>query len=990
VRVQPQMPDRTVYFTNVDPQVVSSSYWDPFDGASYYCSRVVPNDPTTHAVVRPGRYLVAGSGTPVTTDGAPVDNPINTPGAIDRYEAWIGGLDPTMPNSASQPNQPRRAIVLDPKPTAAASVMLRDDVPGNTPLAAAAVRDQANFGVYATPEMTSVAIIDRGPRGYQRFSVSEPALGYPDRTLGSMWNGKYYSDPRGRYEPPLDIPLDNQRWARASFGGKTVIDGQSLFSNITEARWFRGMTPATSAPLKKDSDLRLTLPEADEDNVRTIPGYSWLYLQRLANPLLPWNPLPGHQKHRPTDLVNPYLTVDSMGVNVTGFTGLERAEMRRGQSGIMRYGNDNAFQTFASLQRGRANDLAVPGIDSTFKYSLNFVGRIRQTQGGAHRPRDTDGMLQQTLTAGFRNMQIGPNYKGGAAFAAPGYLGGVSIVRDPHQPGHSQTNVNLWGEEQVGQTDDPTTEPSTSLPRRILGMWLNRGGPDGKGNFGTGGSHYFNSIPDTTLGFLNEPFRRQTPTNETEAKLIPSQPFAWLTWNNRPFANPGEMLQVPTYRSSQLFKVITGVKNPYSNTDKKGQTSEQYRQYVRGGTYPPVLLDQSNPDRWDFRISFPEIVVDGPFGHLLNYFRTENAPLVPYSAPPAPQPLLQLRELVGLSRVLDLISVTSPYVGTETWLSPQAFGNTATAVASSSDPRYGFQPPFNRVASRREPGRVNINTLSFKPVWDGIFHGSAKPDGTGDPKSHLGPDDDEFWPVRRGYDGIDPTTGAPYADSGVRTHPLLLDRNVPSIFANPYRSNSAGDLVPLDQLRRPGSVAAGLLRTLYLPKVSQMGGALNPDTQGPNPTELQPQGVPFCATLAFADFNGDSVLDNPQHKYRDSARNPYFRYSPISRLSSLTTTRSNVFAVWVTIGFFEVEEINSGHTDILARYGGSLAAASSNALFHQVYPDGYLIGKEAGIDTGETVRYREFAIIDRTIPVGFEPGANHNARETIRLQRKIE
>ena len=36
-------------------------------------------------------------------------------------------------------------------------------------------------------------------------------------------------------------------------------------------------------------------------------------------------------------------------------------------------------------------------------------------------------------------------------------------------------------------------------------------------------------------------------------------------------------------------------------------------------------------------------------------------------------------------------------------------------------------------------------------------------------------------------------------------------------------------------------------------------------------------------------------------------RNPYFRYQAIQRLGNLTTTRSNVYAVWITVGYFEVE-----------------------------------------------------------------------------------
>jgi hypothetical protein len=66
------------------------------------------------------------------------------------------------------------------------------------------------------------------------------------------------------------------------------------------------------------------------------------------------------------------------------------------------------------------------------------------------------------------------------------------------------------------------------------------------------------------------------------------------------------------------------------------------------------------------------------------------------------------------------------------------------------------------------------------------------------------------------------------------------------------------------------------------------------------------------------------------------------------------------------------------------RWGGSID------VYNRVYPDGYTFGKEAGIDTGEVQRVREFAIVDRTVPVAFEPGANHNTQEIVRLRRRIQ
>jgi hypothetical protein len=1011
-RAQPQMPDRCIYFTPFDPEryfpIQASTgipkwqtAWDD-DGVAFYSSLTNPTAPVDqsnpsyiryHAVVRPGGYMVIGSGIPVDAGGGPITNPTESPGSTWLYEARIG-------DKKKGPDQ-RHAIVLNPNATGTQpSVWIRDKA--GTPL-----QDQAGFLNSAPANTTSVAIIDSvwfrnisktsasvtaENWEYRRFSVSEPASGYPLAAFASSFKGSYYNDPEGYYKPALDIPLDNQRWGRYQFNSGNVVDGQTIVG-ITSPKWMRKSGPSdktATLELQKDNELRLTLPEKEQQSVRTIPAFSWLYLQRLANPMLPWNPAPGHQKHRAVEPVNPYVTVDSMAVNVTVFNGREASEKRIQEGTERDYGNNYAIRTFSSLQRGRNNEAIIEAL----------LGRIREAQGAVPEPNGS-GIPQKVADTGFRNLKVTSAMSAG-------------MIREPHINGQAGgqpvagSAQNLWGEERIGLVDKQYTNMSADF-KKPFGIWMNRAGQTGDGLYkeAVSGSHYFHAMPDCTLGFLNEPYRNENAASPTDKQFIPLQPFSLITWNNRPFANPGEIIQVPAFRSSQLSKVFSFSKGipptatPPNPPDPKGNYLENYQYSLRIGTYPKVLATgQTDTDAVDSKVSFPEIRVDGPFGHLLNFFRTAMFSNTGADNLPNTTDDLQWNQgFAGMYRVLDLIEVPSRFVGTESWLNPAAFSDAMTQVTNTTDPRYGFQPPFNRIASRREPGRVNINTFSLKPVWDGIFHGSAKPNGTGNAGSHLGPDDDEFWAVRRGYDGIDPMTGAPYTDSSLRTHPLLLDRNVPSIFANPFRSTSAGDLVPLPQMRRPGGSGAGMVRSLYLPKVSQTNGQINPAATAALPTELVPQGVPFAATIAFANTdNNPFTLEVPANKHHDSARNPYYRYAPISRLSSLTTNRSNVFAVWVTIGFFEVHEINNlddgGTTGILSRYGGSMEAMQSDpiarAMFNRVYPDGYTFGKEAGIDTGETVRYREFAIIDRTIPVGFEPGANHNTKETIRLQRKIE
>src|SRR5262249_137485 len=133
----------------------------------------------------------------------------------------------------------------------------------------------------------------------------------------------------------------------------------------------------------------------------------------------------------------------------------------------------------------------------------------------------------------------------------------------------------------------------------------------------------------------------------------------------------------------------------------------------------------------------------------------------------------------------------------------------------------------------------------------------------------------------------------------------------------------------------------------------------------PNPT-TQPLFVPKYVTTADL--------------YRNTDNNAYFNYQQVSRLSNLVTTRSSVFAVWITVGYFELEPNPTTHT-------GTNQPPNGLDFAH---PEGFRLGQEVGMGTGQTVRHRAFYMIDRSIPVGYERGQDHNTWRTILVRRYIE
>ncbi|MBN2581158.1 MAG: hypothetical protein JXB10_19410 [Pirellulales bacterium] len=278
-----------------------------------------------------------------------------------------------------------------------------------------------------------------------------------------------------------------------------------------------------------------------------------------------------------------------------------------------------------------------------------------------------------------------------------------------------------------------------------------------------------------------------------------------------------------------------------------------------------------------------------------------------------------------LSRLLEYVGVPSRFVGTEIQGNP-----TFMALPDV----HNYHPPFNMIPSYREPGKINLNTIYRPEVLQGLLNV---------------PNSSALWAniwqnfvsSRRGYPG------------SPQTNILAMNANYPTQFARPFRSAAESSLVPPVNLMQPDrEINATLLR------------AENPSN-------------PIAPLFNYVSSN---AVDNTD-------RNPYFRYQALQRLANLTTTRSNVYAVWITVGYFEVTPatLKQPYYSMLG-----LNDAQKELIKQQIYPDGYELGQELGAETGEFERHRGFYIIDRSIPVGFQRGQDLNAENTILLKRYIE
>jgi hypothetical protein len=299
----------------------------------------------------------------------------------------------------------------------------------------------------------------------------------------------------------------------------------------------------------------------------------------------------------------------------------------------------------------------------------------------------------------------------------------------------------------------------------------------------------------------------------------------------------------------------------------------------------------------------------------------------------------------NLAQLLEFLHVPLPFAGTDTRLNPE---QSAAAPATPI-----LHPPFNRISSYREPGKLNLNTAYEREVIDAL-RGSPVPRGAG-PSRGIGPYFEDVVDSRR---GVGLPTGIQFTGVSTTVEPASIDQTTPTFFANPFRS-FGGSQFPLFV----PDTAGGTPIPVYRPFVETT--FLRSDRVD---HRMQP---PWPVNPASGGLHNPLLASTPAvlEPHNNPVRNPYFRYLPLQRLGNSVTTRSNVYAIWVTVGLFEVEHAQPDPT---------------------TSPFGYRLGAELGWDTGDLHRHRAFYVVDRSIPVAFEPGKRHNAERAVLLRRFIE
>ena len=436
----------------------------------------------------------------------------------------------------------------------------------------------------------------------------------------------------------------------------------------------------------------------------------------------------------------------------------------------------------------------------------------------------------------------------------------------------------------------------------------------------------------STLGYANASYGpRWVTSGGADFRYAGAPTSNWFsapTWLDRPYVSPAELMWVPT-TSNGTFAANFG-----TTTANTG--------FIVGNLYEDASGAAVAP-RAHFNHVFP---------HLWNLLSNN---LGDYTNSP------------NLNKILDFVDVPAPYDFEADFISTNVnvlAHASATSTASSS---------FDRGA-----GRFNYGPLSTTPG-----------DATGDPSSWnaTGVTTADFWLDRFTIEALRPPlnirqpqfrqgrinlntikgeavyralmegitdSGDPAAGAFAGGFADSRRGYVPAAGTQPIVPAGYGATNPINFSPDHAGQFTGAFKPANLSDVAPIAtDRVNPN----NRTFLRPGGV----TGAFSDspLFSKGIVDAGTLTEQIRARSTAHQQLPITRLNNLATNQSNTFAVWVTVGLFKVD-------------GATMQ-----------------VREELGSDLGESRRYRSFYIIDRSVPVKYEPGVLNNADETVQLSRKL-
>ena len=672
----------------------------------------------------------------------------------------------------------------------------------------------------------------------------------------------------------------------------------------------------------------------------TAPGYKSAFVQRVADPNRPYHPL-----------MNPYITVDWNMMDLTVFTGENykstlAEDIDRDNETTFAKGDDYPFKEKNKIKLARNVALGFDDEDADKKYDLTLDEVFSSRQWGS--------FSQKTFapTLGESNR---PN-PWARAFKSEGNKAGLEGPTDviytasgvntpafPRAPKHTLGYYNGVGERGYWDVDNEGKckfyPDDTSDPYTYRGI-----NPDFVGRSGV-----YKGAPGVPLPITPEP---QTINDYAWA------PLEHLVWNDAPYGNPYELLMVPASAPGRFGLEFVR---------KDSRSYDLSKSYDTKKANSLGSFDNFGFSDW-YTDSNTKDVKEGLDRYIKRYYKRKTGRKMKKEDIGAIGPYLNFLassttpgETLNLCKILDFVHTPSSFLG-----SKKLAGRDLNGDLISDE--YGN--PIIR-SKRREPGKININTASNES-WKAL--------GNGRSATWLGDINWDFTSENSVKNG--------------RRKDMLSD--------DPFQPATAMSLwCEMGQSEPPEPTHASLL--------ARYDGDDHPIFDNGNvigyhyldPKDLSASDSGTWKDTYNIDWFKKQVNDGVFEEYSsitDKSYNIHTATEEMQRLSGLTTTRSNVFAVWVTVGYFEVERCNPGvNMPDVDPDGNPLTIARLvdptdkwYQYYQAIYPDGYTYGRELGIDSGEIQRHRGFSIIDRSIPVDFRRGNSVNYEKTILTRRVLD
>ncbi|MBQ2684413.1 MAG: hypothetical protein IJG02_11145, partial [Thermoguttaceae bacterium] len=801
-----------------------------------------------------------------------------------------------------------------------------------------------------------------GVLSYKRgLNISEPLwTGQTDSSSEAEAAGLSYDpyrDPMyGSHKIPTQAVTFESKSVEAT---KEFVSGDS--TTVVPDVPFDEPTDWAGSRRNANSHLTHTSPIAEDQifGLGTVPGIRSAFLQRVADPNLPYHPL-----------LNPYLTVDwnmmdltvvngeiaeslstntepsypfcspPAGVDISGFVD-NNNKLKVGS-------NNSVFKDVASMPYDEE-----PGTSNSMLFSSRQWGNTKQ-QGFF--PQSLHNFQPNPWARAVNLTWVETDEKFGLQTAV-GTSGGTDdpneIVRVLNRSSHIFNDLSA-----------ASSLVLPFAPRHTLGWYNDRGGLTSKDNIPkqlTTSYNWYEGLETDWVSGLDtssvsdwnrtfSPYIGAAGTNSGKVKR-----FEHLVWNDAPMTSPLELALVPASAPARFGTEFVRAKD---DDDFKlsllGTVTNKGGRSLGSGTRAESLFGY-NPTG-----SADTALVISPY---LNFFSSVDESIV-RDPDDIDTWLTLLGHSLNLAKIFEFVTLPSPVNGTREAVTQtdgarfwEQYSEYTILDESSNNVTVGDRALS--ASTLREPGKINLNTIAepaignVSPVWDALVGNNGR----------------------------------------------TISWNA---FKTARTNEDTGQKVWFQ---------------------SPLAASLSPAPLGGDPQSDDPDDPPVAAVPADGSLFGRKLIHGQSAALFDGDADSHGRgnlrasMADMLRLSGTTTNRSNVFAVWLTVGYFKVERVNPGVNMPKYDPDGTLIRLNNGAAvvdvggtdvsifsdeykygpyYRAIYPDGYTYGEELGTgDSGDGLlgdgaqRSRAFYLIDRSVPFDFRRGRSLNWEKTILLEKKL-